>query len=372
MTALLEPPTLAPDPGAFVTDHCPCNCHGGPGAFRPACSIPGGCHQHHAAAPADGHPDAGPSPDTPRCVAGGKPHPPATGTQLCTHHFTELGNWLREIEREAELQVFNPDRPEEWAALPSMQQVTAEDGGHGGTLASERAPARLGPLVHADPRRGDPTRSAYRRHGYSPARDELAYDPTPSAIDTLHKWAQKVRTDPARLLTERTVDVALDWWWRPAGHGPVCDGPCDHESCGQWIPVTDTVRAEPTVAGERQLLTRQLDWISEQPWAATFYRDIRRLRSALQHTNGTGGPRPLPGKCPNLIDVDGKQTECGGPLWPVKPAHTSGEDVWTGSAPSAVQCASCTERWEGAGPLARLALILEAASRTRKKAGGAA
>lgn len=289
------------------------------------------------------------NPDTHVCAAGGRPHPvtdsggrPVTGW-LCDRHLHALGVILRGIEREAAsyqyldsgklLGNLNP--------VPSMQIRWDRSGGG---LASQQTPARLDAIVHRDPRRGT---------GMTPQAidDEAAWDSSASTLETLHSWAEQVRRE--RPLTRPTATVRLGWLYNR--RGPICGWHCGHDTCGMWI--TDTIRAEPTIRSERDLLTRHLDWIAGQDWAGDLYKDLARLLDQLRRTNGTHLADPLPGRCPSLID----NRECGGPLWPGKPEHTVGE--WTGSATSAVACGACKTRWEGPSALARLALILDTQGR---------
>ena len=292
------------------------------------------------------------------CLAGGRKHPvtdkrgePISG-RLCEHHFDTLGRILRDIEREAApTQVTESDRLLTNLELaPSMQ---IDWNSSGGALASELSPVRLNALVHRD-----------TRHGLGDWEDEddrHAAGHAVSVLVVLHAWADQVRRD--HHLTRPTVTVRLGWLH--ARRGPVCGHPCGHDTCGTWV--TDTITAQPTITGERNLLTRQLDWIAGQPWVGDMYADLRQLRDQLRRANGTNPDDPLPGRCPNLIDG----RECNGPLWPVKPLHTSGQ-VWTGGAPSAIRCSACTQRWEGPSALARLALILEAQQRAKNTRTGTA
>jgi hypothetical protein len=84
------------------------------------------------------------------------------------------------------------------------------------------APARLDVLVHRDTRRGT---------GKSETEDdELAAGKTLPVLDVLHSWARVVRE-------ERGF----------------------------------TSQAAVTISGERDVLTRALDWIAEQPWVDEMY-----------------------------------------------------------------------------------------------------
>lgn len=286
------------------------------------------------------------------CAAGGRPHPVVDGNDrpmsghLCARHHTVLERVLRDIEREAGpyqvaesgKRIINLD------PTPSMQTLWDRSGG---ALASEQSPVRTSVVVHRDTRHGD---------GNSEDDEDLhAGGGTWPVLVVLNRWADHIRRE--RPLTVPTVTVRLGW--ERARRSPVCAQPCGHDSCGRWI--TDTVRAEPTLTSELAVLTRQLDWAADQDWVGDMYTDLRQLRDQLRRINGTHPPDPLPGRCPNMVNG----AECGGPLWPVKPKHTSGEDVWTGASPSAVRCSACTQRWEGPSDLARLALILERQSKAK-------
>jgi hypothetical protein len=288
-------------------------------------------------------------PNRARCAAGGQPHhvtdgqgKPISGL-LCEHHFDALARILRDIEREAALSQVT----ESGQRLPNLDPVPSMQirwDRSGGSLASQQAPARLDVLVHTDHRHGT---------GKSEDDDDLrAAGLTASVLVVLHAWADHVRRE--HHLTRATTTVRLGWARSP--RGPVCPRPCRHDTCGRWI--TDTIPAAPTITGERNLLTRQLPWIARQDWVGDMYRDLRQLRDQLRRANGTAPDDPLPGRCPNMING----RECGGPLWPVKPKHTSGQ-AWTGSTPSSVRCSACRQRWEGPSNLARLALIIETQSR---------
>jgi hypothetical protein len=185
------------------------------------------------------------------CVIGSKPHAADVG-YLCRHHLEELGRILRDVEDEAV----------HLSAVPSMQQSS---GSRGGTLASHRAPARLDVVVANDHRRGTGI-------PLSGEPDPWGMDDTPSVLNTLHSWARVVRED--RVLS---------------------------------------VPASITVTGERDLLSRQLDWISEQLWVDELVDELRKLLMALRRINGTNALRKKSvGVCPTLLE-DG---ECGGRLWP--------------------------------------------------------
>jgi hypothetical protein len=138
------------------------------------------------------------------------------------------------------------------------------------------------------------------------------------------------------------------------GEGPLCDE-CAHRSCliMRW---RRRIPRQLTVTTERQLLTRHLDWVAAQPWAADLWESLQALRGQLQKANGTAEPGPLPGRCPRLV----AGRECGGKLWPVVPKHTSGALVHAGD--EVVQAVECernpSHHWEDRS-LIRLALILD-------------
>jgi len=244
---------------------------------------------------------------------------------VCRKHFDELGQLLRDIEDEAiHLEV-----------RPSM--AISYDASHSG-LASQQSPIRLTAKAIRDPRRGT---------GVTRGRDldELGWDDTPSAIETLHSRARQVREE--RDLAVPTTTVLLGRAPRPPGTiGPVCDRLCLHDSCGPWI--TDTIRAPATLTGERDLLTRQLPWIAEQPWVDEFYDEIRTLLAALRWVNGS--QRIPVGMCETLLP-DGSL--CEGQVWHVliKPdGKVIREDARSIPDPEdepGFRCAACRRVWTG-------------------------
>lgn len=202
---------------------------------------------------------------------------------LCRGHFERLGAMLRDIEDEAAI----------LSAVPSMQQRV---GSGKGSLASERAPARLDVLVHTDRRRGT---------GRSETDDDAnAAGDTLPILDVLHSWARVVREERG------------------------------------FVP------GSVTVTGERDLLTRQLEWIAEQPWVDECYGDLSRLLGQLRACNGTAPEKPA-GRC-YLPDVDG---ECGGPIW---------VDQVAGHA----YCGRCRATWDGP----QLALLNHEMQQQRREA----
>lgn len=332
-------------------------------------------------------PGAAPVPDTAAlCVVGGRPHT-ATDGQLCRNHLEELGRWLHDIETEANRLVLNPDDPDAWAALPPM--ATRYDSSGGGSLASQRSPADLDAIAYTDQRstahghrhpgpvcRRCPTLTGRRctcppltwqrqvhyagcpRHGAHPSclliladRDEheARAERLVSVLAVLHGWAQRVRDErmlgiPVRHAVDRMPGV--QW------PGPVCALPCTHDTC-QSMAWWRTIPTPPTIASERKVLTKQLDWIATQPWVLDMRRELAPLREQLLNANHNEDDQPLPGHCVWLADG----AECGGDLWPTEPLHTSGYQTADGTR--AVVCGrNDKHRWEGPG-LARLAVIVE-------------
>ena len=190
---------------------------------------------------------------------------------VCAGHFARLGDTLTALRTEVD----------NLSAVPSMQAKS----GRGGGLASHRSPARLDVLVHTDRRRGSPDLSDASR------ADPLAYDQTPSVLETLHSWARMVRE-------ERGLDVS----------GPA------------------------TIATERETLSRHLEWICHQPWVDEAYRDLTNLLGALRSANGTAPEKPS-GRCYLPDETTGTGT-CDGPIW---------LDEASGHA----SCGRCKQTWDG-------------------------
>lgn len=250
----------------------------------------------------------------------GGPHRAEAGLNLCRTHVDELGEALFDVEREAEAVE----------AAPSMALAWGDGGGGG--LKSQKAPARVGAVVAHDTR----IRSA------ADIDDHWGLDDALPALGVLHKWAAEVRDGRDLAVPTRQVIERM-----PRREGPLCEGfpvDCPHWSC-RWLVSVHRRRQPLTLTGERQLLTRYLEWCAAQPWAGDMFAQVMRLRSQLQALNGTTPPGPLPGRCPRL---DEALTECGGRLWPVK----AGEVV------QVVQCdRDSGHRWEGR-ELVRLAMVV--------------
>ena len=269
------------------------------------------------------------SEQTSRCVIGAREHQAHDGLYVCRGHLEQLGATLRAIEDQAAL--LDP--------APSMSART--DSGRGG-LASERSPARLDVLAHLDPR----------------SRRYVALDPP----TTDHKPTPK-SVGPWCLMCDH--QTCSDW---RAGrqrdrHDDEADAGSDRimsvlAVLHSWATVVREDRAltppeHVTLTGERDLLTRHLDWLCEQPWVDEFHAEVTELEARLRGFNHDEPDRPLSGWCYKLVDGE----ECGGRLWPARPAHSSGYRPAEG--PDAVVCErDRRHRWEGVD-LARLAIIVE-------------
>lgn len=205
-----------------------------------------------------------------QCVIGQREHAAHVG-YLCRGHLEKLGGILRDIEDEA----LHLD------ARPSMAIRT---GSGGGSLASERSPARLDVLVHNDPR----SRLAGTRLP-GPACPQCWHD---SCTD-IRAWLDAYDAGAGELRS--ILDVLGSW------------AALVREE-RDFVP-PDTV----TLTGERDLLSRQLEWVAEQPWVDEAYDDLRKLLVQLKGSNGTNPVRKKAvGICPTLLD----EGECGGRLWP--------------------------------------------------------
>lgn len=231
------------------------------------------------------------------CVIGGKAHAADVGL-LCDHHFTTLGTTLRDIEDEATV----------LSAVPSMQQQT---GNRGGSLASQRTPARLEVLVHNDPRHGT---------GRSEEEDdELAAGQTLSILNTLHSWARIVREERDLTPPDRV-----------------------------------------TISGERDTLVRHLPWIAAQDWCDEAYGDVRKLLDQLRAANGTRPDRPY-SYCPVILDG----LTCSGQVWirdEMQPVWRRYPDrcaaKWE-QAPGAAVCDTCGASWATSADKARLRKMID-------------
>ena len=265
---------------------CNCACHAN-GAFPPPCDTPGGC---------------GPHEDT------------RTGCVLCTNradvgylcigHLERLAATLRDIEDEA-------------THLDPVPSLAVHPGRGKGSLASERAPARLDVLAFLDPQTRQWTRDTQPR--YMPPAPK-AYGPW--CLFCEHETCTAWRAGRPRDLHDDEADAGSDRLMSTLGvlHG--------------WARVVreDRELAQPdqvTVTGERDLLSRHLDWCAAQPFIDEMYAELRQLRASLKALNGTEDDKPV-GRC-YLPAADGV---CGGPIW---------LDTAAGHA----HCGRCRATWDG-------------------------
>lgn len=269
------------------------------------------------------------------CVICTKPRESVHGF-LCAGHFSRFAAMLRQVEEEA-------------LALDPVPSMAIQTDGGGGSLPSERAPARLDVLAFADPqtRRWVP-------------------DDTP-------------RFNPPA----------------PKSFGPWCLF-CDHDSCTDWrtgrrrdlhddehdagsarllsilgvlhgwarVVREDRDLADPervTITGERDLLTRHLDWIAAQPFVDEAFAEIRDLFEGLKALNHTQDDRPA-GSC-FLFDENGAlcsgriwRRESRRVVWRVTEDRCERQPVEVNDGPA--YCDKCGKEWDGAD-LDRLNLILE-------------
>ncbi len=270
------------------------------------------------------------------CVLGSRPHRADPGLLLCAAHLNRLADTLRVIEDEA---IHLETRP--------SMAVRYDHGGGG--LASERSPARIDALVLRDRRRG----TGIPRSGEP---DVWGYDETPSVLETLHSWARLVREERGLAGPTRRGERARVA--RKVSIGPFCED-CVHSSCEAlsfWLEIP----AEPTITGERDLLTRHLSWIAAQPWVDEFYDELRKLAAHLKRVNGTQADKPV-GRCylpVSLSEVsqdpprgEGSGETCNGP-------------VWVDDAAGHAHCGSCRSTWDGP----QLALLKHALDQARIEA----
>jgi hypothetical protein len=276
------------------------------------------------------------------CAGPGRPHYAAVG-RLCQDHFEELGDWLRDIEEEAN----------RLTAAPSMSTRLGDSGG--GTLASQQSPVVLAAVVYGD------RRSVGERHLHGPAcarcehqtceslRDEHGTERLVSVFAVLHRWAQRTRDEHMLGLPVRKIVVRV-----PPGH----EGPYVVEPDGT-IGATTLIPDTLTIASERRVLTRQLDWIAGRDWIGQMRDQLDDLRRQLLRHNRNEDDKPLTGWCYKPVDDSG--TECGGNLWPVYAAHESDPDDGPMQPREVVCDRNPAHRWKGGrgGDLARLLMYLE-------------
>lgn len=305
-------------------------------------------------------------------------------------HFAQLGRWLHDIQAEAERLDCDDDDPDSWAALPSLAMRLGEGGG--GTLASQQSPAVLDAVAFTDSRttiqghlhigpvcarcanlvdrrctcpplnrRREIHWTECPQRGTHPSclhiladRDERGAERLVSILAVLHELAQRVRDGRMLGLLVRSIVVRV-----PPGY----EGVYAVEPDGT-VGATTLVPAAPTIEGEREVLTRHLDWIATQPWVLAMRDQVADLRAGLMRANRNEDDRPLTGYCYRHIDDQG--TECRGNLWPVYTAHTAGPDAEDDDhgplQPREVVCdRNPAHRWKGGkgGDLARLSMYLE-------------
>jgi hypothetical protein len=235
---------------------------------------------------------------------------------------------LREVEEQTAL----------LSAVPSMQQRT---GSGTGTPAFQRVPVRLTVVALLDPR----TRPAGQRPP-GPACAECWHD---SCVD-IRAWIDAY--DAQGVQTLAVLDVLHSW---------------------ARVVREERSLSEPgtvTVSGERNILTRWLEWVAEQPWLDEMYQQLRDVLSQLKGVNGTSPDKPV-GRC-YLIGEDG---QCRGMIRRAsdyaQPWHTLTDrcvrrDVET--ADGHAYCDECGQTWDGPR-LAALQWELEEAKRPRTDDG---
>jgi hypothetical protein len=201
------------------------------------------------------------------CVVHSKPTEARHGL-LCIAHFDRLADMLRQVEEEAAI----------LSAVPSMAIRT---GSGGGSLASERAPARLDVLAFRDPQTRRWARDATAKH---PLPSPKAFGPWCLFCDheTCTDWRagrrRDLHDDEHDAGSERLMSIlgVLNGWARVV-----------REERGLALP------ERVTISSERDTLTRHLDWLAEQPYIDETYADVRELADGLKSLNGTVDERPL-------------------------------------------------------------------------------
>lgn len=96
-------------------------------------------------------------------------------------------------------------------------------------------------------------------------------------------------------------------------------------------------------AGQLQILTRHLEWITHQAWVTDFATAIGNCAHALAHDLGDIPTGPSYAKCPLVINTH----ECGGRIRAL--TYSLG-----------VHCTRCGAQWVGDSELARLRTMLTA------------
>lgn len=256
------------------------------------------------------------SEDTTRCVICTGEHAAAIG-YLCEGHHRRLGQMLADVEDEAC----------RLTPVPSMQ-IRTDSGG--GSLASERSPARLEVLAFTDPQTRRWTRDATAKH---PLPAPKAHGPW--CLFCEHQTCTDWRAGRRRDLHDDEHDAGSDRLMSILG------------VLHSWARLAReergfSSRGRITVTGERAYLARQMDWMCEQPWIDEFYGELRQLVSALRELNGTAAEKPV-GRC----YLPAEHGTCDGP-------------VWLDQASGHAYCGRCRETWDGP-QLAMLSFELERA-----------
>ncbi len=269
------------------------------------------------------------------CVLGTRPHRADPGLLLCAAHLDRLADTLRTIEDEA---IHLETRP---------SMAIRYDHGSGG-LASERSPARIDAIVLRDRRRGTgiPTTGE---------PDVWGYDETPSVLETLHSWARLVREERGLAGPTRRGERARVA--RKVSIGPFCED-CVHSSCevlSFWLEIPE----EPTITGERDLLTRHLSWIAAQPWVDEMNDELRKLAAHLKRVNGTQSDKPV-GRCYLPVQSYAGEQSNGS----VRLGGTCNGPIWVDDAAGHAHCGACRSTWDGP----QLALLKHALDQARLEA----
>lgn len=272
---------------------------------------------------------------TTRCVMCSTPREAPRG-YLCNSHFDRLAQMLRDVESEA-------------CFLDARPSLAIRTGSGKGSLPSERAPARLDVLAFRDPQTRRWTRDDVARH---PLPAPKAFGPWCLFCD--HATCTDWRAGRRRDLHDDEHDAGSDRLMSILG---VLNG---------WARVVreDRDLADPervTITGERDLLTRHLDWIAAQPFVDEAFAEIRDLVEGLKALNSTQDDRPA-GSC-FLFDENGAlcsgriwRRESRRVVWRVAEDRCERQPVEVNDGPA--YCDKCGKEWDGAD-LDRLNLILE-------------
>lgn len=223
---------------------------------------------------------------------------------MCTPHFDRLSAMLRDVEEQAAI----------LSAAPSME---IRIGSGSGSLASELAPARIDVLAFNDPQTRRWTRDDVSRHPL-PAPKRFG----PWCLFCDHDTCTDWRAGRRRDLHDDEHDAGSDRLMSILG---VLNG---------WAHLVREERnltppRHVTVSGERDTLTRHLDWLAGQPFIDDAYAEIRELAATLKVLNGTQDDKPV-GRCYLPKDVG----ICNGP-------------IWVDDAAGHAHCGRCAQTWDG-------------------------